>query len=68
MLGPSGGMSQNITCSNPDCRHRFNDQGPFGVDDLNMVDEPFPDQTIEFEERMRYAATLPGPRLGKRSE
>jgi hypothetical protein len=37
--GPSGGMAVNIICTNPTCRHMFNDMGPFGVDDLNKVDE-----------------------------
>jgi hypothetical protein len=28
--GPSGGLSINRYCINPDCGSRFNDMGPFG--------------------------------------
>lgn len=36
--GPSGGMSTNILCAKVTCRHWFNYQGPFGLDDLNRVE------------------------------
>ena len=37
--GPSGGMSTNILCANPDCRHWFNyHQGILPMDDLHRVE------------------------------
>ena len=35
--GPSGGMSTNVLCANPECRHWFN-YSPLGMDDLNRVE------------------------------
>jgi hypothetical protein len=36
--GPSGGMSTNIMCANPDCEHWFNyHQGIIPMDDLHKV-------------------------------
>lgn len=37
LKGPSGGLSTNILCANPDCRHWFNGT-PFGIDDLKRVE------------------------------
>lgn len=37
--GPSGGMSTNILCANPECRHWFNYIPILGrLDDLNRVE------------------------------
>lgn len=37
--GPSGGVSTNILCANPDCRHWFNyHQGILPMDDLHRVE------------------------------
>jgi len=42
--GPSGGMSTNILCANPDCRHWFNYHGGIlPMDDLHRV-EPAPEE------------------------
>ena len=36
--GPSGGMSTNIMCANPECEHWFNyHMGLVPMDDLHMV-------------------------------
>lgn len=36
--GPSGGMSTNIMCANPDCGHWFNwHQGILPMDDLHQI-------------------------------
>jgi len=36
--GPSGGLSTNIMCANPDCQHWFNHhRGIIPVDDLHQV-------------------------------
>ena len=43
--GPSGGGSINVLCSNPDCRHWFNDTG-FGLDDLDKI-EPTKEERAE---------------------
>lgn len=37
--GPSGGMSTNILCANPDCRHWFNYHGGIlPMDDLHRIE------------------------------
>lgn len=46
--GPEGGLSMNVLCANPDCRHWFNDT-PMGFEDLRQI-EPTE------EERMEQAA------------
>jgi len=39
--GPSGGMSTNIRCANPECRHWFNwHQGIIPMEDLHRVEPP----------------------------
>lgn len=67
--GPSGGMSTNILCANPDCRHWFNwHAGILPMDDLHRV-EPSNEEKAsqadakqlerdrEFSERLNIGAT-----------
>lgn len=35
LIGPSGGLSQNIMCGNQACGSRFNVMGPFGVERIS---------------------------------
>lgn len=50
--GPSGGVSTNVLCANPECRHWFNYQSIFDkLEDLHRV-EP----SDEEKERGRIAA------------
>lgn len=41
--GPSGGGSTNILCANPQCRHWFNHNPFFKLEDLNKI-EPTQDE------------------------
>lgn len=43
--GPSGGMSTNVLCANPECRHWFN-SSPFSFDDLHRI-EPTDEEKTE---------------------
>ena len=36
--GPSGGLSTNILCANPSCRHWFNSNPLTGLEDLNRIE------------------------------
>jgi hypothetical protein len=49
--GPSGGMSTNVLCANPECRHWFNHTPIPGMEleDLHKV-EPTPDDRIKTKE------------------
>ncbi len=55
--GPSGGGSVNVLCSNPDCRHWFNDMGPMGFEDLHKV-EPTDEEKIKKQENIKSEASL----------
>lgn len=45
--GPSGGMSTNVLCANPECRHWFNHAPALDFfEDLNRV-EPTPEEKAE---------------------
>jgi len=49
--GPSGGVSVNVLCANPKCRHWFN-MGPIGLEDLNRV-EPTPEEKEQKEKEQK---------------
>lgn len=54
--GPSGGMSQNILCANPDCRHWFNWHGGIlPMDDLHRVEPTAADKEQEAAARKSAA-------------
>ncbi len=53
--GPSGGMSQNILCANPECRHWFNYAEGMMFDDLHRVE---PTKEEEEATQRRYHTSL----------
>lgn len=48
--GPEGGLSQNILCANPNCRHWFN-HTVFGMDDLHKVEPTEEEKQTEKQKR-----------------
>ena len=54
--GPSGGMAVNVLCANPNCRHWFNDAGPFGFEDLHRVEPTEEEKETEEDKRKRVRA------------
>jgi len=53
--GPSGGLSTNVLCANPECRHWFNDT-PMGLEDLNRIESTDEEKAIALkaaEERVQ---------------
>lgn len=52
--GPSGGGSINILCANYQCRHWFNEMGPFGLQDLHCI-EPTDEEKIVNRQALKTA-------------
>lgn len=50
--GPSGGLSTNVLCANPDCRHWFN-HTPFGLDDLKRIEPTKQEKEHQAAEALR---------------
>lgn len=49
--GPSGGMSTNILCANPECRHWFNyHQGILPMDDLHRIEPSEAEKAVKADQ------------------
>lgn len=54
--GPSGGISTNILCANPDCRHWFNwHEGILPMDDLHRVEPNEAEKASQADEKQLKA-------------
>ena len=60
LIGPSGGLSVNVCCSNAECRSAFNDMGPFGLERIqnSTFRAVFPSNPIESEHFQSQQWTL----------
>jgi len=41
--GPHGGLAVNIKCANPECGRKFNWMGPFGMERIDIGQNPSQD-------------------------